>query len=288
MRLKRRLRPKPSAGFKGKPPKRRLSRKKGARRKQHDLPQEKAADDATVAPSAPDEDVGGQTSPATLSSSTSSLRPQIESRGAKRKISTAEFESELKRVYAELDESRAALQLKDSENTALKKRNTTLVAQVASASDAVRASQNVAREAQTSAQASTKEAGSEADKLSCLLERAEADLADVRRQLETKEMEMKQQSSQHKTKLDEAIRKSVDEAKEKAEVRIILLFISLTNMSFIANSLYLLQTDVRRRHVDQLNKQHESKMNKLMQDKDKQIKVCALTFFFDCNSLSTL
>jgi hypothetical protein len=236
--------PKPSKGFKGKLPKRQLSQKKGARRsKQHDVPQEEAADDATVAPSALDEDVGGQTSPATLSSSTSSLRPQIESRGAKRKISTAEFESELKRVYpelCELDESRAALQLKDSENTALKKRNTTLVAQVASASDAVRASRNVAQEAQTSAQASTKEAGSEADKLSCLLERAEADLADVRRQLETKEMEMKQQSSQHKTKLDEAIRKSVDEAKEKAEVRIILLFISLTNIniSFIANSFH--------------------------------------------------
>jgi hypothetical protein len=142
------------------------------------------------------------------------------------------------RVYAELDESRAALQLKDSENTALKKRNTTLVAQVASASDAVRASRTAARDAQTSARASTKEVGSEADKLSRLLERAEADLADARRQLETKEMEMKQQSSQHKTKLDEAIMKSVDEAKEKAEVRIILLFISLTNISFISNSFH--------------------------------------------------
>jgi hypothetical protein len=110
-----------------------------------------------------------------------------------------------------------------------------------------------------------------------LLERAEADLASARRELEAKEKEIKQQSSSHKTKLDEAIRKSVDEAKEKAEVRIIFLFVSLTNISFIANSLYLLQKDVRRRHVDQLNKQHESKMNKLMQDKDKQIKVCALT-----------
>ena len=49
---------------------------------------------------------------------------------------------------------------------------------------------------------------------------------------------MKQQSSQHKTKLDEAIMKSVDEAKEKAEVRIILLFISLTNISFISNSFH--------------------------------------------------
>jgi hypothetical protein len=53
---------------------------KGARRsKQHDVPQEEAADDATVAPSAPDEDVGGEASPPTLSSSTSSLRPRIES-----------------------------------------------------------------------------------------------------------------------------------------------------------------------------------------------------------------
>jgi hypothetical protein len=32
---------------------------------------------------------------------------------------------------------------------------------------------------------------------------------------------------------------------------------------------------VRRRHVDQLNKQHESKISKLIQYKDKQIKVCA-------------
>jgi hypothetical protein len=39
--------------------------------------------------------------------------------------------------------------------------------------------------------------------------------------------------------------------------------------------LYFLQKDVRRRHVDQLNKQHESKISKLIQDKDKQIKVCA-------------
>jgi hypothetical protein len=254
--------PKPSTGFKGKPPKRRLSRKKGARCKQHDLPQE---DDASSpsSPSAPElhTDVDGDSPPPAAASS---LRPKIEARGAKRKISNAEYKFELKRVYAELDASKASLELKESENSALKKRNKTLASQLTTASDAVRASRSAAREAGSTARATTKEAGSEADKLSRLLERAEADLADARQQLETKEMEMKQQSSQHKTKLDEAIMKSVDEAKEKAEVCIILLFISLTNISFIAITpftlLYFLQKDVRRRHVDQLNKQHESKM----------------------------
>jgi phage-related tail protein len=198
------------------------------------VPQEEAADDATVAPPAPEEDVRGHASPATLSSSTSSLRPRIESRGAKRKISAAEFESELKRVYAELDESRAALQLKDSENTTLKKRNTTLVAQVASASDAVRASRTAARDAQTSARASMKEAGSEAVTLSCLLERTEAELADARRQIGNKEMEMKKQSSEYKTKLDEAIRIRVltRQRRRQRYVLFYLLFYSSTHHSF--------------------------------------------------------
>jgi hypothetical protein len=122
------------------------------------------------------------------------------------------------------------------EKSALKKRNKTLLTQLTTASDAVRASRSVAREAQTSARASTKEAGLEADKLSCLLERAEADLAEARQQIGNKEMEVKKQSSEYKTKLDEAIRKSVDEAKEKAEVRIILFLILLIKISFISNS----------------------------------------------------
>jgi hypothetical protein len=49
-------------------------------------------------------------------------------------------------------------------------------------------------------------------------------------------MEVKKQSSEYKTKLDEAIWKSVDEAKEKAEVRIILFLILLIKISFISNS----------------------------------------------------
>jgi hypothetical protein len=140
--------PKPSTGFKGKPPKRRLSRKKGARRQQHDSQHE---DDASSpsSPSAPElhADVDGDPPPPPAASSSISLRPKIEARGAKRKISNAEYEFELKRVYAEMDASLASLQQKDSEILALKKRNKTLSDQVTSASDAVRVSRSAAREA---------------------------------------------------------------------------------------------------------------------------------------------
>jgi hypothetical protein len=111
--------PKPSKAFTGKPPKKgRLSRKKGDRRKE-ELSQEDAGD-INLPPPEVDVNGGGEPTPPAVASSTSSLRSQIESRGSKRKILSVEYESELKRVYAELDASQASLALKDSENSALK------------------------------------------------------------------------------------------------------------------------------------------------------------------------
>jgi hypothetical protein len=117
--------PKPSKGFTGKLPKKGcLSRKKGARPKQEELPQEDAGDINLPLPEV-DVDGGGEPTPPVVASSNSSIRSQIELRGVKRKILSVEYESELKRVYAELDASQASLALKDLENSALKKRNKT-------------------------------------------------------------------------------------------------------------------------------------------------------------------
>jgi hypothetical protein len=65
--------PKPSKGFTGKLPKKgRLSRKKGARRKQEELPQEDAGD-INLPPPEVDVDGGGEPTPPAVASSTSSL-----------------------------------------------------------------------------------------------------------------------------------------------------------------------------------------------------------------------
>ena len=140
---------KPSKGFTGKPPKKgRLTRKKGARRRLP-VPQEDAVERSTgsPAPQVDDGDDGEPAPPLPAASSSSSLRSRIEMRGAKRKISNQEYESELKRVYAEIDSSHRSLEQKDSEIAALKKRNINLTSQFARASDTVRASRTAAREA---------------------------------------------------------------------------------------------------------------------------------------------
>jgi hypothetical protein len=203
---------KPSKVFTGTRPKKgRLSQKKGARRKQKDVHQEDAADPSTASSALPADDGIEGEPPAAASSS--SLHSQIEARGAKRKILAREYESELKRVYAEIDASQASLDVKDSEIDALKKRNTTLASQLTTASDAVRRSRSTAREAHTSARESVKEASSEANILSQMLKKAEAEL-----QIATKEVEMQQQAADHKVAIEVAIRQSVDDVKEKAKV----------------------------------------------------------------------
>jgi hypothetical protein len=214
--------PKPSKGFTGKPPKKgHLSQKKGSRRKQDESPQKVAGDHASVnlPPPEVDGDVGGEPAPPAVASSSSSLRSQIESRGAKRKALATENESELKRVYAELDASKASLEFKESENSALKKRNKTLTSQLATASDAVRASRSAAREAGSTARATTKEAESEVDKLSRLLENAEAELVLMKKELETKDAALKEQSDSYKMTI---------EAKEKAKIRVLSFHITST------------------------------------------------------------
>jgi chromosome segregation ATPase len=194
----------------------RLSQKKGARRKQKDVHQEDAADPSTASSALPaDDGINGEPPAAT---SSSSLRSQIEARGAKRKILAREYKSELTHVYAEIDASQASLNVKDSEIDALKKRNTTLASQLTTASDAVRRSRSTAREAHTSARESVKEASSEANILSQMLKKAEAELAQARLQIATKEAEMQQQAADHKVAIEVAIRQSVDDGKEKAKV----------------------------------------------------------------------
>jgi chromosome segregation ATPase len=202
--------PKPSTGFKGKLPKRRLTRKKGARRKSHDLQQEDAGDDAS-SPSAPElhADVDGEPAPPAEASTSTSLRSKIEARGAKRKITNAEYEFELKRIYSELDASEASLRQKDLEILALTKRNKTLSDQFSTASDAVRASRSAAREAGSTSRSTSKEAKTEMEKLSRLLEKVQAELLETKKQLYTSEAEMKQQSEKHKLEI---------EAMEKAKV----------------------------------------------------------------------
>jgi hypothetical protein len=210
--------PKPSTGFKGKPPKRRLSRKKGARLKQHDSPHEGDVSSPS-SPSAPElhANVDGDPPPPPAAASSSiSLRHKIKARGAKRKISNVEYEFELKRVYAEMDASVASLQQRDSEILALKKRNKTLSDQVTTTSDAVRASRSAAREAGSNSRSSLKEAKTEMEKLSRLLEKAQAELIQTKKQLSTNEAVMKEQSAKHKLEI---------EAMEKAKVSHIFLFV---------------------------------------------------------------
>jgi chromosome segregation ATPase len=176
------------------------------------VPQDDAADPSTASSALPADD--GEPPAA----SRSSLRSQIEARGAKRKILAREYESELKRVYAEMDASQASLDVKDSEIDALKKRNTTLALQLMTASDAVRRSRSTAREAHTSARESVKDVSSEANILSQMLEKAKAELSQARLQIATKEAEMQQQAADHKVAIEVATRQSVDEVKEKAKV----------------------------------------------------------------------
>jgi hypothetical protein len=75
-----------------------------------------------------------------------------------------------------------------------------------------------ARETKTNATAFTKEAVSEVDKLSRMLEKSQADLAVARDQLGFKDAEIKELAIKHREALDTAIRQKVDEAKAKAEV----------------------------------------------------------------------
>lgn len=216
--------PKPvklSTGFKGKRPKKgsvQYKRKK-SRPKPQDAPQEDAEAPASLSSSEQDlKDVGGEPALPTQGSSSSTIRARVESRASKRKITNAEYQSELERVYREIDSSEASLSNKDSEIESLKKRNNQLVTQLSSASDAVRASRSIARESKAIARASTAQAGSEVDKLSRLLEKAQADLALARNQLEAKDAQMKQQASDNREALDAAIREKVGEANAKAEV----------------------------------------------------------------------
>ena len=148
----------------------------------------------------------------------SSIRPVLESRGAKRKLTMAELEGELKWAYAKIDESDSLIQAKDSTISSLSKRNKVLTTQFSNASDAVRASRVSARETKTNVTAFTKEAVSEVDKLSRMLEKSQADLAVARDQLGFKDAEIKELAIKHREALDTAIHQKVDEAKAKAEV----------------------------------------------------------------------
>jgi hypothetical protein len=173
------------------------------------LPQEDAGDHSSINLPSPevDVDVSGEPAPPAVASSSTSLPSLIESRGAKRKVLATKNKSELKRVYVELDASKASLEIKESENSALKKRNKILASQLTTASNTFRASRSAAREAGSTAGATTKEAESEMNKLSRLMENAEAEVALMKRELETKDAALKDQSDNHKLTI---------EAKEKA------------------------------------------------------------------------
>jgi chromosome segregation ATPase len=66
------------------------------------------------------------------------IRQRLETKGARKYATNSELQSELKRVYEELDRSQSSIAEKDKIIASLSKKINTLKDQVSSASDAVR------------------------------------------------------------------------------------------------------------------------------------------------------
>ena len=175
----------PSKGFRGKTA------------KKNNLHQKKRKRARSVAPTAPAQDAA---SDPTEEMPARTIRQRLETKGAKKYATNSELQSELKRVYEELDRSQSSIAEKDKIIASLSKKINTLKDQVSSASDAVRKANATTKEAESAARTMHNKAQNEISKLKIALHEKDEDIAALK-------------SSMHDT-----VRAEVDAVVDKMEV----------------------------------------------------------------------
>jgi predicted nucleic acid-binding Zn-ribbon protein len=151
----------------------------------------------SVAPTAPAQDAA---SDPTEEMPARTIRQRLETKGAKKYATNSELQSELKRVYEELDRSQSSIAEKDKIIASLSKKINTLKDQVSSASDAVRKANATTKEAESAARTMHNKAQNKISKLKIALHEKDEDIAAL-------------MSSMHDT-----VRAEVDAVVDKMEV----------------------------------------------------------------------